>query len=153
MDAGETSFISSSYWTDGIGTAAALATLEKVDQLNITDRIWHKGETFQASLQDIAAGHPACQLNISGMPATPTLSFELDENSLAVKTLYIRKMLDRGFLTSTSLYLMHAHKEKHLNKFLDSFDRVLDEMEQIITSGRLQEESNSRNQSGFARLT
>src|SRR5690606_6651227 len=35
MNEAEDSFISSSYWTDGVGTAAALAVLKKMQRLNI----------------------------------------------------------------------------------------------------------------------
>lgn len=147
------SFISSSYWTDGVGTAAALAVLEKVQRLNVQEVVWKRGEELQNSLRAIAERHPSCKIAIGGMPSSPTLNFQLGTDSLDAKTLYIRKMLDHGFLVSSTFYLMYAHKEEHYKKLIDALDLVFEEMGKIIESGRIHEEvGNNRNRSGFARL-
>jgi len=153
MREADDSFISSSYWTDGVGTAAALAVLEKVQRLNVQEVVWKRGEELQDSLRAVAERYPTCKIVIGGMPSTPTLNFQLGTDSLSAKALYIRKMLDHGFLVSSTFYLMYAHKEEHHKKLIDALDIVLKEIEKIIESGRLNEEVGSnRNQSGFARL-
>lgn len=153
MSASESSFISSSYWTDGIGTAAALAVLEKMKRLKVQQVVWDRGIKLQEALKSLAVRHPSCQLVIGGMPATPTLTFQLGKESLAAKTLYIRKMLDYGFLVSSTFYLMYAHEEQHITKLIDTLDMVLGEIEQVIAAGRLMEEDGSnQSQPGFARL-
>lgn len=153
MDKANDSFISSSYWTDGVGTAAALAVLEKVQRLNVQEVIWKRGEELQDSLRAVSELHPTCKIVIGGMPSTPTLNFQLGTDSLGAKALYIRKMLDHGFLVSSTFYLMYSHKEEHQKKLIDALDIVFEEIEKIIESGRLNEEVGSnRNRSGFARL-
>ncbi len=153
MHEADSSFISSSYWTDGIGAAAALAVLEKVERLNVQKVVWERGMRLQEALRSVAMRHPSCKIAIDGMPPTPTLNFQLGEASLAARTLYIRKMLGHGFLVSSIFYLMYAHEEPHITKLIDALDLVLDEIEHIITVGRLMEEGgNNQNQSGFARL-
>lgn len=153
MSASESSFISSSYWTDGIGTAAALAVLEKMKRLNVQQVVWDRGLKLQEALRSLAVRHPSCQLVVGGMPATPTLNFQLGKESLAAKTLYIRKMLDNGFLVSSTFYLMYAHEEQHITKLIDTLDMVLGEIEDVIAAGRLMEEDGSnQSQPGFARL-
>ena len=153
MNAADGSFISSSYWTDGVGTAAALAVLKKMQELNVQQVVWEKGVKFQRALKEIADRYPSCAIEIGGMPATPTLTFQLAENAPAAKTLYIRKMLEKGFLVSSIFYLMHAHEEKHIAALLEGLDHVLAGMEKIIADGALPEEAGSYTAgTGFTRL-
>jgi glutamate-1-semialdehyde 2,1-aminomutase len=147
------SFISSSYWTDGIGTAAALAVLEKMKRLNVHQVIWKRGIKLQEALKNLADCHPSCKLLIGGMPTTPTMTFQLGKESLAAKTLYTRKMLENGFLVSSTFYLMYAHEEQYIAKLIDVLDIVLGEIEQVIAAGQLiDKELGNQSQPGFARL-
>ncbi|WP_395809124.1 aminotransferase class III-fold pyridoxal phosphate-dependent enzyme [Daejeonella sp.] len=147
------SFISSSYWTDGIGTAAALAVLEKMKRLNVQQVVWERGIKLQEALKNLAGCHPSCKLLIGGMPATPTMTFQLGKESLAAKTLYTRKMLEHGFLVSSTFYLMYAHEEQYIAKLIDVLDIVLGEIEQVIAAGQLiDKELGNQSQPGFARL-
>ncbi|HRP57606.1 aminotransferase class III-fold pyridoxal phosphate-dependent enzyme [Agriterribacter sp.] len=75
MTAADESFISSSYRTDGIGTAAALAVLEKMESENIFDAVWAKGVALQEQLREIAMKYVSCGLVVGGMPASPTFTF------------------------------------------------------------------------------
>lgn len=153
MREADASFISSSNWTDGVGTAAALTVLEKVQRLNVQEVVWERGIKLQKALRTVAERHPSCKILIGGMPSTPTLTFQLGTDSLAAKALYIRKMLAHGFMVSSIFYLMYAHEEKHQAKLVDALDIVLEEIEKIIESGRLQEEVGyNQNRPGFARL-
>ena len=153
MDAAGASFISSSYWTDGIGTAAALAVMEKMKRLNVQQVVWAIGVKFKEKLMAIAANYPGCSLAIGGMPVTPTLSFQLEGYSLAVKKVFIQKMLARGFLVSTSMYLMFAHKQRQIDLFLSSLDLVLYELEHEIIAGKFKNLNEGKSsQPGFARL-
>lgn len=153
MNAADASFISSSYWTDGVGTAAALAVLKKMEDLQVQQAVWEKGIKLQAALKELAARYPSCAMEIGGMPSTPTLTFQLAENTPAAKTLYVRKMLEKGFLVSSIFYLMHAHEEKHIALLLEALDTVLADMEKAIRDGMLRQEAGSRTAgTGFTRL-
>jgi glutamate-1-semialdehyde 2,1-aminomutase len=153
MKAAQSSFISSSYWTDGVGPAACLAVVEKVQRSRVYDLVWARGEEFQKSLRQMAAAHPACRLVISGMPSTPTLAFDLGPAASFAKTLYIRKMRERGFLVTTVFFLMLAHEPEHIALLLQNLDQVLGELEQLIKSGRFAEEAGQVSSAGsFARL-
>lgn len=153
MNEADASFISSSYWTDGVGPAAALATLEKIERLNVQEVVWNRGLGLQKMLHELAVRYPSCKLQIGGMPATPTLAFQLGEHSSAAKALYVGKMLDQGFLVTSIFYLMYAHKDRYIDQLLDAMDKVLADMEQLIATGRFEEEAkNSVAQDGFVRL-
>ena len=154
MDAAGSSFISSSYWTDGVGTAAALAVIQKMKRLPVQRMVWEKGVMFKENLMALAAKYLTCQLTVGGMPVTPTLAFQREGYSLAMKKILIQKMLSRGFLVSTSMYLMYAHEQRHIDLFLSTLDSVLKEMEQELNAGSYDALARDQvgSQAGFARL-
>jgi glutamate-1-semialdehyde 2,1-aminomutase len=153
MKEADGSFISSSYWTDGVGPAAALAVLAKMQRLGVHEQVWQRGGALQASLRALAASHPACKLVVGGMPATPTMTFDLGPDAPLAQALYVRKMRARGFLVATYYYVMLAHDEARIQQMLDAAHTSMGEIAAIIQSGRLAEESGvARGLRGFTRL-
>ncbi len=145
-------FISSSYWTDGMGPAAALAVLEKMQRLDVFGSVWQKGVSFRERLRETAARYPGCAIRIDGMPPTPLLTFGPESGGAAAKTFYIRKMCEKGFLVSSAFYLMLAHRQKHIDAFFEALESTLHELEQVIASGLLSGDGISGSQFGFRRL-
>jgi glutamate-1-semialdehyde 2,1-aminomutase len=153
MDAADGSFISSSYWTDGVGPAAALAVLDKMQRLNVHETIWARGGKLQSQLRALAARHAVCKLTLGGMPATPTMTFGLGTDSSRAQTLYVRKMRERGFLVASYYYVMLAHGEDKVQSMLSAADETMDEIGTLIVQGRLAEEAGvPGGERGFARL-
>jgi glutamate-1-semialdehyde 2,1-aminomutase len=153
MQAADGSFISSSYWTDGVGPAAALAVLEKVRRLQVQETVWARGEKLQSALRELAARHPRCRLVVSGMPATPSIGFDLGPDAPLAQALHVRQMRARGVLVGTYHYLMLAHEEAHYAQLLEAMAGSLSHLEEVIEAGRLAEESGvPRGQRGFTRL-
>ncbi len=153
MREADASFISSSYWTDGVGTAAALAVLTKMKRLNVFDVVWQRGVKFKKALEDVASRYPACKMSVGGMPVTPTLAFQVEGISGALRKRFIQKMHTRGILISSSIYLMYAHRDAHIDTLLTSMDAVLKELEEEIKAGNFGPEGPSPDVTpGFARL-
>jgi glutamate-1-semialdehyde 2,1-aminomutase len=152
MVQGEAGFISSSYWTDGLGTAAALAVIEKMESQPIHEVVWERGVRFKQALEEIAARYPACQLKVGGMPVSPTFQFQLGSAANRAKSELVRRMVDRGFLVSSALYLMYAHQETHIDQFLSALEEVLRDMEQVILVKGGFGEGHSESNAGFSRL-
>ena len=150
MEAANASFISSSYWTDGIGPAAALAVLAKMQRDNVHEIVWERGGRLKKQLEHVAARHPVCKLSVSGMPASPTLAFQSSEFSSAAKPLLVQKMRERGILMSSTFYVMFAHSEAHIARLIETLDEVLGEIEAVILSGALN--GIQSNDPAFARL-
>ncbi|MEQ1862436.1 MAG: aminotransferase class III-fold pyridoxal phosphate-dependent enzyme [Chthoniobacteraceae bacterium] len=153
MDAANSSFISSSYWTDGIGPAAALACIGKMQRLGVQQHVWHLGELVQQRLRNVAAKHPALNIKVAGMPCAPSFAFQLDELSAAAKALCVRGMLARGFLFSSQLYIMWPHTEPLIDTMIAALDESLAEVARFYAAGTLQTEAGPMPAStGFARL-
>jgi glutamate-1-semialdehyde 2,1-aminomutase len=153
MQAADASFISSSYWTDGVGPAAALAVLEKVERLNVYGEVSERGRVLQAGLRAIAARHPLCQLVVGGMASTPTMNFNLGTDSPLAQVVYVRKMQQRGFLVSSYHYVMLAHDDDKVQQVLRAADESMGEIAELITEGALAKAAGTQTgQRGFARL-
>jgi len=142
MDAANSSFISSSYWTDGVGTAASLACIRKMRREGVQKHVWELGERLQAGLREVAARHPTLQLKIGGMPCSPSLGFA----DSAAKALMIRHMLQRGYLMSSQLYVTWPHTGALVVGMLAALDESLT----IVAKTPL--EAAHGPQQGFARL-
>ncbi|MEZ5385981.1 MAG: aminotransferase class III-fold pyridoxal phosphate-dependent enzyme [Prosthecobacter sp.] len=142
MDAANNSFISSSYWTDGVGTAASLACISKMRREGVQNHVWSLGERLQAGLREVASRHPSLGLKIGGMPCAPSLVFA----NPAAKPLMIRHMLQRGFLMSSQLYVTWCHDDEKVAGML----AALDESFAIVVNTPL--EAAQGPQQGFARL-
>ena len=153
MDAANESFISSSYWTDGIGPAAALACLHKMQRCGVQARVWSLGELMQQGLRDIAASHGALSIKIGGQPCAPSIAFQLGEDSAAAKALAIRGLLGKGILFSSQLYAMWPHTEAMIAELLSALDEVLCGLDELHQRGALRETAGpSVMPAGFARL-
>ncbi|MBI5801624.1 MAG: aminotransferase class III-fold pyridoxal phosphate-dependent enzyme [Verrucomicrobia bacterium] len=153
MDAANESFISSSYWTDGIGPAAALACIGKMQRLGVQARVWALGERMQQGLRDIAARHPALNIKVGGQPCAPSFAFGLGDDSAAAKALMIRGMLHRQFLFSSQLYAMWPHSEAMIADMLSALDEVLVGLDELHERGTLRAVAGPAVvPAGFARL-
>jgi glutamate-1-semialdehyde 2,1-aminomutase len=151
MDAANASFISSSYWTDGLGAAAALACVDKMQRLPVQKHVWDLGVKLQAGLRDLAARHTALGLRVGGMPCAPSLAF--GAQAQAAKVVMIRRMLARGYMISPQWYVMWAHDAAHVQGALAALDEVLGQIADLKGENRLENEAGSiPASSGFARL-
>jgi glutamate-1-semialdehyde 2,1-aminomutase len=142
MDASNNSFISSSYWTDGVGTAASLACIGKMRRESVQKHLWSLGERLQTGLSEVASRYPTLGLKIGGMPCAPSIVFA---NSSA-KPLMIRHMLQRGYLISSQLYVTWCHDDEKVAGMLAALDESL----ALVSQATL--DTAEAPQQGFARL-
>ena len=155
MDAAQTSFISSTYWTEGVGPTAALATIRKLRDINIAAHTSRIGGLMRDGWKSLGQrlGVP---VKVSGHPALLHLSFD-HAQAAALGTLLTARMLDRGYLTGSGFYPSFAHKEHHITQYLAAVEPVFDELAETIRLDdvlqRLQSIGVPVRHTGFARLT
>jgi hypothetical protein len=118
----ETTFISSTYWTDKSGPAAALATIRKMQRINSPKKLVSIGNKTRLILQRAA---DKSQLDINFFGSACLTSFELDvknwQNSL---TLYTQEMMKLGVLASDRVYANLAHHRFALRYFEKCLNKV-----------------------------
>lgn len=154
MEAAQTTFVSSTYWTERIGPTAALATLRKFAALDGPRRLVETGRRVQgiwsqaaaASGLEVAVGHP-------DMPPFSHLDFKHPQ-AQAVRTLYCQLMLERGYLDNGNFYATCAHSEDVLARYSDAVADAFARLADAVHGGRVNEELEGPvAHTGFARLT
>jgi glutamate-1-semialdehyde 2,1-aminomutase len=152
MESAQDSFISSTYWTERIGPAAALACIRKHRRCAVPEHLTRIGCRIQEGWRS-AAGRAGLAVDVSGMPALGHLAFRA-KNAQAVRTLFTQMMLDRGFLASSGFYAMYAHQDSHADAYLAAAGEVFRALAQALESHTV--ESQLRGpvaHAGFYRLT
>lgn len=133
MEGAHTSFISSSYWTEGIGPVAALATLRKMQACDIIGHAARIGTLLQKTIREAAARH-RLPITVKGYPAVPIFTFD-HEAALALKTLYVQEMLALGFLACPMIYVTLGHNEAVVGEFAEALDRVFPVLADALAKG------------------
>jgi glutamate-1-semialdehyde aminotransferase len=152
MQAAQETFISSTYWTERIGPAAALATIRKHQRLEVAKHLGDVGAAVQDVWRD-AARDAGLRITVAGFAPLSRFSFDYP-NAQALKTLFTQLMLDRRFLASTAFYAMYAHEQSHVDAYRCALAGAFSQIRDAIDNGRV--ESMLRGpiaHSGFARLT
>ncbi|WP_448213107.1 aminotransferase class III-fold pyridoxal phosphate-dependent enzyme [Colwellia sp. MEBiC06753] len=134
MEAAQSSFISSSYWTERVGFVAALKTLEIMKRDNIIEQIKNTGRYIKSGLIE-AANKSGFDLDVIGVDPVLILAFKGD--ALMVKTLFTQEMLKRGFLASNVIYVSAAHTQQHIDKYLANAAEVFVLIQQAINDNKL----------------
>jgi glutamate-1-semialdehyde 2,1-aminomutase len=122
MEAAQTTFISSTFWTERIGSVAAMKTLEVMEREKSWDRITATGNEVRAIWTALGAEH-GLQINTSGIPALSSFAFGT-KSDLAYKTLITQEMLKAGWLASTQCYTSLAHTPEVLADFAQDLSVV-----------------------------
>lgn len=150
MDAAQSSFISSTFWTERIGFAAAIATIKKYKALNVNKHLNNMGRKIQEGWTALAEKH-GLKIHISGIYPLGHICFEAAP--LELKTLFVQEMLRRGFLASDAYYASLAHTEEDVNDYLTACDEVFAIMSKAIVNKNITNLLEGPVcQGGFARL-
>lgn len=152
MEAVQTTFVSSTYWTEAVGPTAALATIRKMQKVDVPAHVYHIGELFRDGLRELGQQH-VVPIQLSGRGALLHVSFDHPE-AAALGTLFTDRMLDHGILASSGFYPSFAHQEHHVQAYLASADLVFEELAQSIQLGDTAKRlTGGIKQCGFSRLT
>ena len=122
MEAAQNSFISSTFWTERIGSVAALATLDAMERVHSWQDITRIGTDITARWKALAARY-GLLITTSGLPALTGFAFS-GANANAYKTLISQEMLQKGYLAATSVYTSTAHTPDIVDGYFDALDPV-----------------------------
>lgn len=122
MEAAQTTFISSTFWTERIGPTAALATLDVMARLKSWDTITNTGRDITTRWKALAEKY-GLSITTNGLPALTGFGFN-SPNALAYKTLITQEMLAKGYLAGTSVYVCTEHTPKVVNDFFEALDPI-----------------------------
>lgn len=122
MDAAQSTFISSTFWTERIGPVAALATLDAMEDCRSWEVITETGREITRRWQDLAASH-GLTIRTRGLPALT--GFDIPgARGLIYKTLITQEMLKAGYLAGTSVYVSTEHRPDVVDRYFEALDPV-----------------------------
>ena len=122
MQSAQATFISSTFWTERIGSVAALKVLEVME----IEKPWETARAVGSKVQSIwtetAKAH-GLKISVSGLPALSSYSF-ISDNALAYKTLVTQEFIKRGYLAGTTFYASNAHDIRKLDEYASILNDV-----------------------------
>jgi glutamate-1-semialdehyde aminotransferase len=119
-------FISSSYWSDNIGLAASVTTINELKRRNSEERFEEIGLKMIAALSQ-AIDSVGIAAKVEGLPPYPTIEFDLPDESLGpkVSTLFIQEMARRGVYSPTTFKATLAHTDEDIKITADAAEEAL----------------------------
>lgn len=134
MEAAQTTFISSTFWTERIGPTAGLKTLEVMERVKSWETITKTGNEIKSKWQ-VLANKYGLKIDLWGLPSLAGFTIK-SENSLAYKTLITQEMLAKGFLVGNSVYVCIDHTPEIVNGYFDALDPLFKTVQECENGDR-----------------
>ena len=122
MNYANSTFISSTFWTERIGSVAALKTLEIMEKIQSWNIISDIGKKVKINWDSLASYHKI-KLKIQGLSSLPRFDFE-NKNNLYYKTFISQEFLKKKILASNSIYLCTEHNMKNFDNYFNILDSI-----------------------------
>jgi glutamate-1-semialdehyde aminotransferase len=133
MEAAQSTFISSTNWTERIGTVAALATIRKFRREHVADHLKTIGTlTFDGWKR--AAEKTGLVLHTEGLPSLAHFGFE-HPDELVLTTLFTQEMLERGYLAFNQFKPSFAHQPSHVAAYITAVESAFAVIADAIHGG------------------
>lgn len=133
MQSAQNTFISSTNWTERLGPVAALATIRKHRALKVHEHLARIGSQVQAGWRE-AAERRGLRLATDGLPALSHFNLR-DDQGLQLTSLFVRRMLERGYLASDQFKPSLAHSMSVTAFYLQQVDTVFAELAEALQRG------------------
>ena len=123
MKFAQSSFISSTFWSERSGYVAALKTLEIMKKKKSWLIITKKGIQIRNKWKQLAKKYNL-DLEISGIPAISVFNFKSRDSKKYI-TFITQEMLKNNYLANNMVYVSIEHSEKVLKKYYNILDYCL----------------------------
>ena len=151
MQAAQSTFISSTFWTERIGPAAALAAIDVIEKERSWEKITAIGTENKRRWQALADKY-GLSIKQWGIPALAGYTFQ-SPDALAYKTYITQEMLAKGFLAGNSMYTCLAHTPEIIDAYFDALDPIFARIREFEDGRDISKELKGPVcHSGFARL-
>ena len=124
MEAAQSTFISSTFWTERIGPTAALKTLEVMKREKSWEVVTKIGLDIRERWQKLADHY---ELKISHWGLAAMTGFTIKSNNvLEYKTLITQEMLSKGYLAGNTVYVCTAHTSEIIEGYFECLSKVFE---------------------------
>ena len=129
MDAAQSSFISSTFWTERIGPTAAIKTLEEMEKIRSWEIITNIGKAIRKNWEIIAKRNKI-NIQIFGLPALSSFTIK-SKDWIKYKTFISQEMIDSNILASNAIFVCTKHDKKTLNLYYNKLDEIFRNIEKF----------------------
>lgn len=119
----QSSFISSTFWSERLGPVAALATLSRMEETVSWAVNAETGRRVKNSWKGVFDSL-GIEASVFGLDAMPGFRIE-SEAWPAIKTFITQEMLGQGYLATSSFYPSISHDDESVDDYLEVFQRVI----------------------------
>ncbi|MDD6401200.1 MAG: aminotransferase class III-fold pyridoxal phosphate-dependent enzyme [Lachnospiraceae bacterium] len=134
MDASQDTFISSTFWTERIGFAGALKSIECYEKYDVCKRQIEVGTKVSEGWKNLGEKY-GLKIHINGILPLIHFAFQYD-NPLAYKTYFTQEMLKEGFLAGPGVYASLAHTDEIIDMYFEACDRTFAKVSDMINNGK-----------------
>lgn len=135
-------FFSFTFGGEALSLAAARATLTRLRDEPICERLAAKGLALQRAITAVIEQHGlAATFSVSGHPSWTFLNIKdsAGVDAFEIKTLYLQEMIERGLLTIGTFNLNDAHSDADMARLADALAEVLPLIGSALREGKLRE--------------
>ena len=129
MDVAQETFISSTMWTERLGFVAGLASINKMEQYSVQEKLIEYGIKIKNGWLQ-AAKDADIKISISGLDSILYFSFDYD-NKVELLTFFNQEMLSRGFLTSGQVATTVAYTDKIIAEYQENVTEVFKKIKSL----------------------
>ena len=122
MESAQNTFISSTFWTERIGTTAAIATLNEMENQTSWDKITKLGSYLKQEWERLAKKYNL-DIKQHGIPALAGFTFNSDKN-LEYKTFITQEMLKHNYLAANTVYMSTCHSKKIIEDYINILESI-----------------------------
>ncbi len=153
MEGAQKGFLSSTYWTERTGPAAALATLRRMEETRVWEHVRKVGGQVTQLWKQKAEkyGLPLVIIHDEDLSCLSSFRFN-SPRAMELRTLYTRYMLDEGFLAGPGFDPTLAHTDKDISDFGEALDRTFAKLRDALDSKKPVLRDEELALSGFQRL-
>ncbi len=122
MQAANKTFISSTFWTERIGYAAALACLKEMKKKSFFKKIIKTGKYIKKGWSELAKKNKI-KIEITGIDPIPIFNFE-NKINIEASTYLTQEMLKKNIIATNCIYVSIAHTKKYIDLYLKELDKI-----------------------------
>ena len=123
------SFISSTFWSDRIGSVAALETIKIFEKTKAWKEINKKSKLILKRWKQIAK-KTKVEIETFGLNGIVKFKFKSNHHNL-LKTFLTQEMLNKKFLATNAIYVSISHTDIILNKYFNELEKVFKKIRKI----------------------
>ncbi len=125
------SFISSTFWTDRIGPAAALETIKIMEKYKTWKKITTIGNKIRA-IWSTNSKRYKIPITIQGIPALSNFSFCDKANNSLFRSYLINSLLNKNILSSNIFYTSISHTNNIIKRYSEAIDEGFSNLKESI---------------------